>query len=279
MSTVAWPPQRTAFFLSDRTGISVETLGHSLLRQFDNVQFEEIALPYLDTREKVAAAAGQNSARANADGVRPLVFSTFVNPEFRLILGSVNALHLDCFSIFIGQMEAELGVHSSHTVGLSHRVDSAVDHLPRIEAIKYTLEHDDGLSQKNWHKADITPIGVSRTGKTPTCLYLALQYGIFAANYPLIPEDFNCLGLPAQLRDIRHTLYGFTIDPARLHRMRSERKPDSEYASLKNCQYEVREAETLMRREGISYLDATSKSIEELATAVLHQAKLERKIY
>jgi [pyruvate, water dikinase]-phosphate phosphotransferase / [pyruvate, water dikinase] kinase len=279
MSTVARPPQRTAFFLSDRTGISVETLGHSLLRQFDNVPFEEIALPYLDTREKVAAAAGQISARANADGVRPLVFSTFVNPEFRLILGSVNALHLDCFSIFIGQMEAELGVHSSHAVGLSHRVDSAVDHLPRIEAIKYTLEHDDGLSQKNWRKADITLIGVSRTGKTPTCLYLALQYGIFAANYPLIPEDFGRLGLPAQLKDIRHKLYGFTIDPARLHRMRSERKPDSGYASLKNCQYEVREAEMLMRREGISYLDATSKSIEELATAVLHQAKLERKIY
>ncbi len=279
MSTLARPLQRTAFFLSDRTGISVETLGHSLLRQFDSVPFKEIALPYLDTREKVAAAASQISARANADGVRPLVFSTFVNPEFRLILDAVDALHLDCFSVFIGRMEAELGIRSSHAVGLSHRVDSAVDHLPRIEAIKYTLEHDDGLSRKNWRKADITLIGVSRIGKTPTCLYLALQYGIFAANYPLIPEDFNRLGLPAQLRDIRHKLYGFTIDPARLHRIRTERKPDSEYASLKNCQYEVREAETLMRREGISYLDATSKSIEELATAVLHQAKLERKIY
>ena len=279
MSTIARPSRRTAFFLSDRTGISVETLGHSLLRQFHNVPFEEIALPYLDTREKVMAAAGQISERAHTDGVRPLVFSTFVNPEFRFILGSVNALHLDCFGIFIGQMEAELGVRSSPDVGLSHRVDSAVDHLPRIEAIKYTLEHDDGLSQKDWRKADITLIGVSRTGKTPTCLYLALQYGIFAANYPLIPEDFNRLGLPAQLKGIRHKLYGFTIDPTRLHRIRSERKPDGEYASLKNCQYEVREAEMLMRREGISYLDATSKSIEELATAVLHLAKLERKIY
>jgi regulator of PEP synthase PpsR (kinase-PPPase family) len=279
MSTVAKPPRRTAFFLSDRTGISIEMLGHSLLRQFDNVPFEEIALPYLDTLEKVAAAAGQINARANADGIRPLVFSTFVNPEFRIIVDSVNALHLDCFSFFIGQMEAELGVHSSDAVGLSHRVDSAVDHLPRIEAIKYTLEHDDGLSQKNWRKADITLVGVSRTGKTPTCLYLALQYGIFAANYPLIPEDFNRLGLPAQLKDIRHKLYGFTIDPVRLHRIRSERKPGSEYASLRNCQYEVREAEMLMRREGISYLDTTSKSIEELATTVLHHAKLERKIY
>jgi regulator of PEP synthase PpsR (kinase-PPPase family) len=279
MSTIARPSRRTAFFLSDRTGISVETLGHSLLRQFDNVRFDEIALPYLDTREKVAAAAGRINARAHTDGVRPLVFSTFVNPEFRFILGSVNALHLDCFNIFISQIEAELGVRSSHAVGLSHRLDSTADHLPRIQAIKYTLEHDDGLSQKNWRKADIILIGVSRTGKTPTCLYLALQYGIFAANYPLIPEDFGRLGLPAPLKDIRHKLYGFTIDPARLHHIRSERKPDSEYASLRNCQYEVREAEMLMRREGISYLDATNKSIEELATAVLHQAKLERKIY
>jgi regulator of PEP synthase PpsR (kinase-PPPase family) len=279
MSTIARPPRRTAFFLSDRTGISVETLGHSLLRQFHNVPFEEIALPYLDTREKVMAAAGQISGRAHTDGTRPLVFSTFVNPEFRFILSSVNALHLDCFGIFIGQIEAELGVRSSPDVGLSHRVDSAVDQLPRIQAIKYTLEHDDGLSQKNWRKADITLIGVSRTGKTPTCLYLALQYGIFAANYPLIPEDFGRLGLPVPLKDIRHKLYGFTIDPARLHHIRSERKPNSEYASLKNCQYEVHEAEMLMRREGISYLDATSKSIEELATAVLHRAKLERKIY
>lgn len=279
MSIIARSPRRAAFFLSDRTGITVEMLGHSLLSQFENVPFDEITRPYLDTKEKAAAVVKQINERASLDGARPIVFSTFVNPEIRFAVDSANALHLDCFSIFIASMEAELGIRSSHTVGLSHRLGETIDHRQRIEAIRFTLEHDDGLSHRNWHQADITLVGVSRAGKTPTCLYLALQYGVYAANYPFIPEDFNRRELPAQLRNLRSKLFGFTIDPVRLHRIRSERKPDSEYASLKNCQYEVREAEILMRREEIPYLDATSKSIEELATAVLHQAKLERKIY
>ncbi|MGH8761800.1 MAG: posphoenolpyruvate synthetase regulatory kinase/phosphorylase PpsR [Nitrosospira sp.] len=279
MSIIAKLPRRAAFFLSDRTGITVEMLGHSLLSQFENVPFDEITRPYLDTKEKAAAVVNQINARASVDGARPMVFSTFVNPEIRFAVDSANALHLDCFSIFIAPMEVELGIRSSHTVGLSHRLGETVDHRQRFEAIRFTLEHDDGLSHRNWHQADITLVGVSRAGKTPTCLYLALQYGVYAANYPFIPEDFNRKELPAQLRNLRSKLFGFTIDPVRLHRIRNERKPDSEYASLKNCQYEVHEAEILMRREGIPYLDATSKSIEELATAVLHQATLERKIY
>lgn len=279
MSIIAKQPRRTAFFVSDRTGITIEMLGHSLLRQFENLPFTEITLPYLDTVEKAAAAVAQINARVIVDGVRPLVLSTFVNSGIRSILDSANALHLDCFNIFIAPLETELGMRSSHTVGLSHRVGDVIDYRQRIEAVRYTLEHDDGVSQKNWQQADIILVGVSRSGKTPTCLYLALQYGICAANYPLIPEDFSYRRLPAELESLHPKLFGFTTDPVRLHQIRNERKPGSEYASLKNCQYEVREAEALMRQEGIPYLDATSKSIEELATAVLHEAKLERKIY
>lgn len=279
MSIIAKQPGRTAFFVSDRTGITIEMLGHSLLRQFENLPFTEITLPYLDTAEKAVAIVAQINARAIVDGARPLVLSTLVNSEIRSILNSANALHLDCFNIFIAPLETELGIRSSHTVGLSHRVGDVVDYRQRIEAVRYTLEHDDGVSRKNWQQADIILVGVSRSGKTPTCLYLALQYGICAANYPLIPEDFSYRRLPAELENLRTKLFGFTTDPIRLHQIRNERKPDSEYASLKNCQYEVHEAEALMRQEGIPYLDATNKSIEELATAVLHQAKLERKIY
>jgi [pyruvate, water dikinase]-phosphate phosphotransferase / [pyruvate, water dikinase] kinase len=279
MSIIAKQPGRTAFFVSDRTGITIEMLGHSLLRQFENLPFTEITLPYLDTAEKAVAIVAQINARAIVDGARPLVLSTLVNSEIRSILNSANALHLDCFNIFIAPLETELGIRSSHTVGLSHRVGDVVDYRQRIEAVRYTLEHDDGVSRKNWQQADIILVGVSRSGKTPTCLYLALQYGICAANYPLIPEDFSYRRLPAELKSLRTKLFGFTTDPIRLHQIRNERKPDSEYASLKNCQYEVHEAEALMRQEGIPYLDATNKSIEELATAVLHQAKLERKIY
>jgi hypothetical protein len=279
MSTTAGIKQRAAFFLSDRTGITVEMLGHSLLQQFENATFDEITLPYVNTTEKALSLVKTINERANKDGLRPLVFSTFVDAAIRSVLDSAHALHLDCFSIFIAPMEAELGIRSSHNVGLSHRVDDTIEHRRRIDAIRYTLEHDDGLSQSNWRQADIILLGVSRTGKTPTCLYLALQYGICAANYPLVPEDFQRMGFPAQLQNASSKLFGFTIDPVRLHQMRNERKPDSAYASLKNCEYEVRAAEKLMRRERIPCLDATSKSIEELATALLHEAKLERKIY
>jgi [pyruvate, water dikinase]-phosphate phosphotransferase / [pyruvate, water dikinase] kinase len=277
LNDVARP--RAAFFLSDRTGITVEMLGHSLLRQFEDVPFDEITLPYLDTREKAVAAVEQINDRAGSGALRPLVFSTIVSPEIRRVIDSAIALHLDCFGLFVALIEAELGVLASPSVGLSHRVDDTIDHYQRIEAIRYTLEHDDGMSRKDWELADIVLVGVSRVGKTPTCLYLALQYGINAANYPLIPEDLNRVTLPEQIGDIRHKLVGFTVEPARLHQMRSERKPGSEYASLRNCQHEVRAAEALMYRMGIPYLDASNKSIEELATAVLHQAKLERRIY
>ena len=172
MRTKLAQPRRAAFFLSDRTGITVEMLGHSLLRQFEDVPFDEITLPYLDTAQKAAAAVEQINARARTDERRPLAFSTVVNPEIRRILNSASALHLDCFGVFITPIEAELGIPSSPSTGLSHRVVGTVEHYQRIEAVRYALEHDDGVSRKDWEQADVALVGVSRTGKTPTCLYL-----------------------------------------------------------------------------------------------------------
>jgi hypothetical protein len=271
--------RRTAFFISDRTGITAEKLGHSLLKQFENLSFTENTLPYLDTLEKASAAVTQINQSAIIDGARPLVFSTLVNLEIQSILKSANALHLDCFNIFIKPLERELGTHSSLTVGLSHRADDIIDYHQRIESVNYSLAHDDGTLVKDLQRADIILVGVSRSGKTPTCLYLALQYGIRAANYPFIPEDFSSMLLPVQLKNLKEKLFGLTIDPVRLHQIRSERKLDSKYASLENCQYETHEAEALMRQEGIPYLDVTNKSIEELATTLLHQTQLERRTY
>jgi regulator of PEP synthase PpsR (kinase-PPPase family) len=271
--------RRTAFFISDRTGITAEKLGHSLLKQFENLSFTENTLPYLDTLEKASAAVTQINQSAIIDGARPLVFSTLVNLEIQSILKSANALHLDCFNIFIKPLERELGTHSSLTVGLSHRADDIIDYHQRIESVNYSLAHDDGTLVKDLQRADIILVGVSRSGKTPTCLYLALQYGIRAANYPFIPEDFSSMLLPVQLKNLKEKLFGLTIDPVRLHQIRSERKLDSKYASLENCQYETHEAEALMRQEGIPYLDVTNKSIEELATTLLHHTQLERRTY
>ncbi len=273
------PLIRTAYFVSDRTGITIERLGHSLLKQFEDLSFTEITLPYVDTLEKASAAVMQINQSAITDGVRPLIFSTLVNSKIQSILKSANALHLDCFNIFIKSLERELETHSSLTIGLSHRADNMPDYHQRIKSVNYSLAHDDGTSVKDSQQADIILVGVSRSGKTPTCLYLALLYGICAANYPLISEDFNSMLLPVQLKNFKEKLFGLTIDPIRLHQIRSERKLDSKYASLENCQYETQEAEALMRQEGIPYLDVTNKSIEELATTLIHQTQLDRKVY
>lgn len=254
-------------------------LGHSLLTQFDTVRFQEITLPFVDTAEKAREIVTRINETAAADGIRPIVISTLVNTEIANIVGTANALFLDCFEIFISPLEKELGVRASHAIGRSHSVNDLVNYYHRIDAVNYALGHDDGVATRDLADADIVLVGVSRSGKTPTCLYMAMQFGIRAANYPLIPEDFSSMQLPGQLRPLRGRLRGLTIKPERLQQIRNERRPGSKYATLENCAFEVREAEALMRQEGIPYLDATSKSVEELATTILHEAKLVRRIY
>ena len=271
--------KRTAYFVSDRTGITAEMLGHSLLTQFDGVRFNEVTLPFIDSVEKAHEVVAQINSQGATDGARPLVISTLARTEIAQIIGQANALFLDCFEIFISPLERELGVRASHAIGRTHNVLDFVNYHHRIESVNYTLSHDDGMTNRDLNDADIILVGVSRCGKTPTCLYLAMQYGISAANYPLIPEDFNSMLLPSPLRPLRGKLYGLTIRPERLQQVRTERKPGSQYATLANCEFEVREAEALMRQEGIPYLDATSKSVEELATTILHEAKLVRRVY
>ena len=272
-------PKRTAFFVSDRTGITAEMLGHSLLTQFDGVRLNEVTLPFVDSLEKAHEVVKQINLQGEDDGTRPIVISTLARTEIAQVIGQAKALFLDCFEIFISPLEREFGLRASHAIGRTHNVADFVNYHHRIESVNYTLSHDDGVSNRDLSDADIVLVGVSRSGKTPTCLYLAMQYGISAANYPLIPEDFSSMQLPSQLRSLRGKLYGLTIRPERLQQIRNERRPGSQNATLANCEFEVREAEALMRQEGIPYLDATSKSVEELATTILHEAKLVRRIY
>ena len=272
-------PPRTAFYVSDRTGITAEMLGHSLLTQFDEVRFNEVTLPFVDTVEKARDVVTQINQQGAADGVRPIVISTLARTEIAQVIGQAKALFLDCFEIFVSPLERELGLRASHTMGRSHSVADFVNYHRRIESVNYTLTHDDGVATRDLSEADVILVGVSRCGKTPTCLYLSMQYGIRAANYPLIPEDFGAGRLPSLLRPLRGKLYGLTIRPERLEQIRNERRPGSRYATRANCEFEVREAEALMQQEGIPFLDATSKSVEELATTILQRAKLVRRIY
>ena len=273
------PNRRTAFFISDRTGITVEMLGNSLLTQFDNVEFRRITLPFIDNLDKIGDALTQIDAARTESGKRPLVFTSLMANELRNEIAKANAMVLDLFDRFIVPLEAELGVKSAHAVGRSHSAGNFKDYNHRIEAVNYTLAHDDGVTNRNLAEADIILVGVSRSGKTPTCLYMALQFGVKAANYPLIPEDLEKMKLPPSLLPLKHKVWGLTITPGRLQQIRQERKPDSKYASLDNCKWEVQTAEMLMNNAGVSYLNSTTKSIEELATTLLHDAHLIRRVY
>lgn len=268
------PQKRAAFFVSDGTGISAETLGHSLLTQFEGVEFTQVRIPFVNSAAKALECARRISETCRQDGVKPLVFSTLVDPEANMTLRTTDALVIDLFAAFIGPLEEELGVSSTHTIGRSHSVVNNTSYMERIEAVNYTLSHDDGATHRGLEQADVILVGVSRSGKTPTSLYLALQFGIKSANYPLIPEDFLRQELPAELARHQGKLFGLTINPQRLQQIRTERRPNSKYASLANCYYEIEQAELLMRREGIRCLDSTTKSIEEIAATIMQELNI-----
>jgi [pyruvate, water dikinase]-phosphate phosphotransferase / [pyruvate, water dikinase] kinase len=270
---------RTVFFISDRTGITVEMLGNSLLTQFDDIEFQRVTLPFIDNIEKARDVLNQIE-RAGADsGKRPLVFTSLMTENLRQEISRANAMVLDVVERFIVPLEEELGIKSAHAIGRSHSAGNFKDYNHRIEAVNYTLAHDDGMTNRNLEQADIILVGVSRSGKTPTCLYMALQFGVKAANYPLIPEDLERMKLPPALLPLRQKVWGLSILPDRLQQIRQERKPDSKYASIENCTWEVEAAESLMNQAGISFLNSTTKSIEELAATILHEARLVRRVY
>lgn len=275
------PFDRTAFFVSDGTGITAETLGHSVLTQFGELRYRPQRLPFVDSVEKARDAAVRINEARERDGKRAIVFSTLVNPTIAAELRSAaDAFVIEMFGTFVEPLERELGMKSTHTIGRSHNIAvNSEDYKNRIEAINFALAHDDGQSAKGLEKSDVILVGVSRSGKTPTSLYLAMQYGVKAANYPLIPEDFERNQLPSALPSYKGKLFGLSIAPERLSEVRNERRPNSRYASLDNCRFEVDAAERMMRREGIRWLSSTTKSIEEIATTIMQEVRLDRRSY
>ena len=271
--------KRTVLFVSDRTGITAETLAHSLLSQFESVEFDKINLPFVDSLEKANAATRRINEISKNDGVAPLVFSTLVDDALRTAVEASDGVVMDMFHTFIRPLEAELGIASSHAVGRSHGVGSDTTYQARIDAINYAMANDDGITTSNYEKADVILVGVSRTGKTPTSLYLGLQFGVLAANYPLIEQDMGDDRLPDSLASHREKLFGLSILPERLRQIRSERRPNSDYSSLRQCEHEVRHVESIFRREGIPFINTSAMSIEEIATTVMEHQRLERRWY
>ena len=270
---------RTVFFISDGTGITAEAFGNAILSQFE-MRPRHVRLPFVDTVDKAHQVVRQINHTGEVEGKKPLVFTTLVDAEvLAVVQAGCQGMLMDMFATFVQPLEKELGIKSLHRVGRFADVSKSKEYNDRIEAINYSLDHDDGQSNRDLGGADVILVGVSRSGKTPTSLYLAMQHGLKSANYPLIPEDFERRQLPPALLPHKQKLFGLTIKPERLSEIRQERRPNSKYADLQNCRNEVADAEAMMRRTGIRWLSTTTKSIEEIATTILQEIRPERLIY
>ena len=269
---------RIVFIVSDGTGITAETFSQSILAQFE-LPFRQVRMPFINTVDKAHQAVREINDYAKSSGLQPIVFTTLVDTEVNAIVSEANCVMMDMFQTFIVPLEQALGVKSTHAIGRFHNNADTESYKNRIEAINFSLAHDDGQSNQNLADADVILVGVSRSGKTPTSLYLAMQYGLKSANYPLIPDDFERNQMPPDLMPFRKKLFGLTIDPMRLSEIRNERRPGSNYAKIENCRYEVSSAEAMMRKQGIPWLSTTNKSIEEIATTILQEINPDRSNY
>jgi len=269
---------RTVFFVSDGTAITSETLGHALLAQFSKVEFRQVRIPFVNDKTTALDVVRQINAAANKDKLTPIIINTIVDKKLCAVINDSDGVVLDLFAAFLDTLEDALDTRPQATVGKSHGRGDFARYEDRMEATNYALNHDDGLSL-DFGKADLILVGVSRSGKTPTCLYMALHYGIKAANYPLTEDDLDDLRLPSFLRSHKHKIVGLMIEPDRLSQIRETRKPDSRYASLKQCHREVEQAETMLRTEGISVLQTTHSSIEEISSRVLMELGMQREMF
>ena len=270
--------QRTVFFISDGTAITTETMGHSLLIQFSELETSQVRLPFMDSEDKAREAVNQINAAFQRDGAEPLVFTTIMDKNLSDILAQSRGHTLDLLGGFLGKLGSILGMQPEYKVGQAHGLGDIDSYDIRMDATNYALTHDDGLSL-NFDGADVILVGVSRSGKTPTCLYMGLHYGVKAGNYPLTLEDLDSMRLPGFLRQHKRKLFGLTIDPDRLCQIREIRKPGSRYASLRQCRHEVDAAESMLRMEGVPMLRTTHISIEEMASRIMQHMGLQKELH
>ncbi|NQZ07341.1 MAG: kinase/pyrophosphorylase [Algicola sp.] len=268
---------RTAFYISDGTAITSEVFGHALLSLFPT-KLNHVTIPFVETKERAMEVKVEIDAARSEDEGRAIVFHTFVDNDLRDIIASADAMEYDFLNYFTTPIERELGVAA---VPKTHRTHSMHEKTydSRIEAMNYALANDDGGNMKNMKDADVILVGVSRSGKTPTSLYLALQYGIKAANYPFVEEDMDNLKLPPEIKAVKEKVFGLTITPQRLSAIRNERRANSRYASTRQCRIELKEVEMLYKKERIPYLDSTHFSVEEISAKILAETGLQRHKY
>ena len=275
MTTANNLPTRPVYIVSDRTGVTAGTMTHTLLSQFPNIEFERHTVPFIDADDKLKSTIKQINHAYETHKVKPLIFTSFIDSKYNHEFEKSEGIVIDLFKPFIDNLEHHLHSDSSHKVGQAHGIVKEYDYMHRMDAINFSMQYDDGVKTGDYHKADLILVGVSRAGKTPTSLYMALHYGLYTANYPLADDDFEAGKLPDDLINSRDKLFGLSIDPFQLQKIRQKRRADSQYSSLSQCQREVRQAQQFFRRYRIPHTDSTAMSIEELASLIVHRMNLE----
>lgn len=265
--------QRNVYFVSDSTGITAETLGSALLANFPTIGFARQTIPFVDTVDGARNVVAEID-RASTGGHPPLVFTTIKAAEVRAVISGADAVIIDLLAGHLLDLERVLDTTASAQLGQYHAVGDAERYFARMRAVEYAIEHDDGQSSRALDIADVVLIGPSRCGKTPTTMYLALQYGLLVANYPLTDDDYPADGLPPALAEHASRCFGLTTTPLRLSQVRHERRPGSKYASLEQCTRELRRAEDLYRRNRVPFLNSSTKSVEEMSAVIMQAMHL-----
>lgn len=265
--------RRAAYFVSDSTGITAETLGSALLVNFPALRFDHHTIPFIDTEQGARNVVAEIDRAADA-GLDPVVFTTVKQAHLRDILAASRAVTIDLLAGHLTELEQAFGTDASEQPGQYHGVGDMQKYQARMRAVEYAIEHDDGQSARAIDIADVIIIAPSRCGKTPTTMYLALQYGLLVANYPLTDEDFPTEGLPKMVAPYKQRVFGLTTTPLRLSQVRHERRPNSRYASLEQCTLEIRRAEELYRRTHVPFLNSSTKSVEEMSAVIMQTMKL-----
>ncbi len=268
--------KRSVFYVSDRTGKTAESLGQSLLSQFDGIEFTDKTYAFVSTEIEAHFVASEINKNAETTGQQPIVFSTLVNDEIQAFISATDACVISLFNAFIEPLEISLHAKSSHTIGKAHEPFGNEDYKKQMDAIDFTLKNDDGIRTNLFDQADVILVGVSRSAKTPTCLYLAMHFSIKAANYPLTDDDMENDELPGFLLPYLDKIVGLTIRADQLSAIRQQRRPNTTYATLKKCQYEIKRAETMMEKAGLFVLDSTAMSVEEIAVNLVKEKQLLR---
>ncbi|MFD4420995.1 pyruvate, water dikinase regulatory protein [Agromyces sp. NPDC058484] len=265
--------KRNAYFVSDSTGITAETVGNALLANFPGIGFGRHTIPFVDTVEG-ARSVVREIDRAGAEGGPPIVFTTVKAADVRSVIAGANAVIIDLLAGHLVELEEALGTSASAQLGQFHGVGDVEKYFARMRAVEYAIEHDDGQSRRALDLADVVLIAPSRCGKTPTTMYLALQYGLLVANYPLTDDDHPAEGLPRSVAQYADRCFGLTTTPLRLSQVRHERRPNSRYASLEQCTLELRRAEDLYRRNHVPFLNSSTKSVEEMSAVIMQTMHL-----